>query len=140
MRWAILVAALLWANDASAAHRGGEARAAKRANDSNAAIQSEQGERMLLRSGLKAITSSRKEGRKPTPAERSLIRTAEHLVKRGAALTEVYKPISRFGFRRRQTLLSLADIGSGHLDVTLRDRSLLDGLVVHHEYIDRETK
>src|SRR5262249_50867331 len=58
----------------------------------------------------------------------------------GGAQPPVYKPISRFGYRPRQTMLSLADVGSGHLAVTLRQKELLDGVVVHHEYIDRETK
>ena len=34
-------------------------------------------------------------------------------------------------------MLSLADPGSGHLEVTLADADLLDGVIVHHEVISR---
>ena len=37
-----------------------------------------------------------------------------------------------------QTYLSFSDPGDGHLAVTVRDKNLLNGLIVHIEYIDRD--
>lgn len=87
--------------------------------------------------GMLAIRKLRAMRRPPTGEEAALIRQAEALAVRGVPLPGGYKPISRFGHRPHQTMLSVADPGQGHLDVTTRDAGLLQGVILHQEYINR---
>ena len=84
-----------------------------------------------------AIKRARAERRKFAAEEHRLITCAEYHVRRGAPLPARFAPIRLSRQRTHRTLLSLADPGRGHLQVTLRDADLLDGVVVHHEVIAR---
>jgi hypothetical protein len=84
-----------------------------------------------------AIKRARAEQRKCTAKEHRLITCAEYHVRRGAPLPACFAPIRLSRRRTHRTLLSLADPGRGHLQVTLRHADLLDRVVVHHEVIAR---
>lgn len=84
-----------------------------------------------------AIKRARAEHRKFTSEEQRLVTCGEYHVRRGAPLPACFAPIRRSRRSTHRTLLSLADPGSGHLQVTLRNADLLDGVVVHHELIAR---
>jgi hypothetical protein len=57
----------------------------------------------------------------------------------GVRMPRNYEWIRTDDSRPRQTYLSFADPGDGHLAVTCRDASLLDGIIAHVEYIDRDS-
>ncbi len=91
------------------------------------------------------IWELRQSGREATPQEKRLIAKAEENLRQGVRIRADYMPISTFGYREHQTLLSLADPGEyedldGHLAITLADNKNLDGLILHHEYIERKNK
>jgi uncharacterized protein (UPF0264 family) len=84
-----------------------------------------------------AIKRARIEKTPFTALEQDVLQCAEGHVQRGIQPPALFKPITGFGRRPHQTLLSLADGGKGHLEVLLKDSDLLDGVVIHHEIIDR---
>ena len=89
---------------------------------------------------MTAIHDARERRQPLTAAQRKLIAEADELVEVGTPIAPVWKPICCSGFRAHQTNLSLADPGPGHIGIILdpKNGDLLDGLFVHHEYIDRE--
>jgi uncharacterized protein (UPF0264 family) len=94
----------------------------------------------LIGSAMIAIRAARAEGRALTATESQYVRHAERAVSQGASLAApIGVGVGGAGVRPYQTQISLADVGPGHLDVTLRDARMLRGLVVHHEHIDRES-
>ncbi len=94
----------------------------------------------LIATAMIAIRTARGAGRPLTATEQVYVNHAERAVAKGASLaTPIGVGIGGAGVRAFQTQISLADVGGGHLDVTLRDGRLLRGLVVHHEHIDRES-
>lgn len=94
----------------------------------------------LIATAMIAIRSARTAGRPLTATEKVYVNHAERAVAKGASLAApIGVGIGGAGVRAFQTQISLADVGGGHLDVTLRDGRLLRGLVVHHEHIDRES-
>jgi hypothetical protein len=80
----------------------------------------------------------RERGRAPTNDESVAIALAYELLGQGVAVSSAYQSLGISGFRDIQTYLSLADPGEGHIKVTSRDLSLLRGVVVHIEHIDRD--
>jgi uncharacterized protein (UPF0264 family) len=84
-----------------------------------------------------AIKRARLERRPFTDVEQELVSRAEMHVRRGVQPPACCATIHASGRRYHQTLVSIADAGQGHLDVTLRDPELLDGVIVHHEVITR---
>ncbi len=80
----------------------------------------------------------RADRREPTNDESVAMSLAYELLSRGATVPSAYQSIGVSGFRDIQTNLSLADPGEGHIKVTSADPSLLHGLFVHVEHIDRD--
>jgi hypothetical protein len=80
----------------------------------------------------------REQRRSPTNDESVAIGLAYDLLRQGVVIPSAYQSLGVSGFREIQTYLSLADPGDGHIKVTSRDLSLLRGLVVHVEHIDRD--
>jgi hypothetical protein len=76
--------------------------------------------------------------RSPTEDESIAILVAYELLSRGVPIPSAYQSLGVSGFRDIQTYLSLADPGDGHIKVTSSDHSLLHGVVVHVEHIDRD--
>lgn len=104
-----------------------------------AKMQQQQRDMAVIAQGMDLISTARNAGRELTADEAAIVARARQLVESGTPLPMAYVPISRFGHRKRQTMLSLADVGDGHLAVTTKSKDTLDGLILHHEYIDRET-
>ena len=80
----------------------------------------------------------RSERRNFAPDEELALERAYRLLDEGVRLPRNYRPLEHTEDRPFQTYVSFADPGDGHLAVTVRDLSLLDGLIVHIEYIDRD--
>ncbi len=72
------------------------------------------------------------------PDEELALEYAYRLLDEGVRLPRVFQSISHLRNRSGPNLCSFADAGDGHLAVTVRDPKLLDGLIVHIEYIDRD--
>jgi len=60
-----------------------------------------------------------------------------HALESGFSPPAAFRGIGVYGFRPYQSYLSLADPGDGHNSVTCLNASLLAGVVVHVEHIDR---
>jgi hypothetical protein len=73
-----------------------------------------------------------------SPEDELALEQAYRLLDRGVRLPRNFLPILHSPDRTYPTYLSFADPGEGHLAVTVRDASLLEGLIVHVEYIDRD--
>ncbi len=82
----------------------------------------------------------RRAPRELTVVERELVDAALELVASGEQIPWVHQSenVKNNGYRDHITQISLADVGEGHLDITTKDIALLDGLILHHEHIDRE--
>lgn len=80
----------------------------------------------------------RERQRSPTEDESIAVLVAYELLSRGVPVPSAYQSLGVSGFRDIQTYLSLADPGDGHIKVTSSDPSLLRGVVVHVEHIDRD--
>lgn len=94
----------------------------------------------VIASAMIAIRSARSAGRDLTATEKMYVTHAERAVTKGVSLAlPLGVGIGGAGVRPFQTQISLADVGPGHLEVTLRDAQLLRGLILHHEHIDRES-
>jgi hypothetical protein len=63
---------------------------------------------------------------------------AYRLLEGGVRLPRCYEPLWRTEERKHLTYLSFADPGDGHLKVTVRKSELLEGTIVHIEWIDRD--
>jgi hypothetical protein len=73
-----------------------------------------------------------------TPRDEAVVERAYQLIDRGARVPVGFQSVRTDARRPHQTYLSFADPGDGHLEVTVRDDTLLRGLIVHIEYIDRD--
>jgi hypothetical protein len=73
-----------------------------------------------------------------SPDDELAVERAYRLLDEGVRLPRNFLPILHTAGRTAPTYLSFADPGEGHLAVTVRDADLLDGLIVHVEYIDRD--
>jgi len=72
------------------------------------------------------------------PVDTLALERGVQLVERGILPPRAFAPIQTSDLRPAfQTYLSLADPGPGHLEVTTRRQDLLEGTMVHIEYIDR---
>ena len=72
-------------------------------------------------------------------AEQISVHMAYELLKQGAHLPSAYRSLGLPGFRKDvQTYIFVTDAGPGHIEVTTKDNSLMTGVTVHTEYIDRE--
>jgi hypothetical protein len=80
----------------------------------------------------------RERQRAPTNDESVAVALAYELLEQGVPVPSAYQSLGIAGFRDIQTYLSLADPGEGHIKVTSRELSLLRGVVVHVEHIDRD--
>src|SRR5262249_32636463 len=111
-----------------------------KSNAISRSLRAENKQQTVIGKAMRTIHNARREGRTLSRKELGLVHRAEQLVMSGPPLPPAYKSIARFGHRPHQTLLSLADVGPGHLAVTLKNQALLSGLIIHNEYIDRESK
>lgn len=84
------------------------------------------------------LADRRRSGAYFTVADEAVMERAYQLVDRGVRPPVPYQSVRTDANRLYQTYLSFADPGDGHLDVTVRQRDLLAGLIVHIEYIDRD--
>ncbi len=72
------------------------------------------------------------------PSDELALQMSYGLLARGVHLPRCFEPLRKSSRRKHQTYLSFADPGEGHIKVTVRDSSLLDGTIVHIEWIDRD--
>ena len=71
--------------------------------------------------------------------EELALQAAYRMLDHGARLPFFFNSLEHTEKRHpAQTYVSFADPGDGHLAVTVRDSELLNGLIVHVEYIDRD--
>ncbi len=80
---------------------------------------------------------SRKSGARHVLADRRLIEAAYRLIESGRPLPEPFAGIPRPGSRSHQTLIAVTNAGPCHLRLTSLEASLLTGVLVHVEHIDR---
>jgi hypothetical protein len=98
-------------------------------------------ERTALLAELMAGTTRRRNANEsPSADDLAAEEFGYHLLERGVNPPRAFPGIGVYGFRRWQTNLSLADPGDDHVRTTSADASLLRGVFVHIEYIDRESK
>lgn len=80
----------------------------------------------------------REQQRPATNDESVAISLAYDLLGRCGTVPSAYQSLGISGFREIQTYLSIADPGEGHIKVTSSELSLLKGVAVHVEHIDRD--
>lgn len=73
------------------------------------------------------------------PTDALALERGVQLLELGIQPPRIFSPIQTSIRRPYGTYLSFADPGPGHLEVTVRDLKLLQGTIVHIEYIDRGT-
>jgi hypothetical protein len=83
------------------------------------------------------LSASRDSGAAPTADEKLAVRLAYTAINDGEQLRLPAKPWGSPGFRDVQTYMSVTDPGEGHLLGTTRERSYLDGVIVHVEHLER---
>lgn len=76
--------------------------------------------------------------RQATRDERAAIQAAYGMLAKGKVLPTPYKDLGVSGFREIHTVLFNTDPGEGHITVTCKDISLMNGATVHVEHIDRD--
>ena len=80
----------------------------------------------------------RRDRRALAVGDRLALEKAYRLLDEGVRMPRNYQWIRTDAQRPTQTYLSFADPGDGHLAVTCQDPDLLEGLIIHVEYIDRD--
>lgn len=109
------------------------------AGEIETALQWELERQKFLASVMQMCADQREAGQTSFgPDEELALEYAYRLLDEGVRLPRVFQSISHLRNRSVQTYVSFADAGDGHLAVTVRDPKLLDGLIVHIEYIDRD--
>jgi hypothetical protein len=108
-------------------------------NDIEDAVRRDIADQQFVASVMQMCRQHRRSDRRTfAPDEELALERAYRLLDEGVRLPRNYCPLEHTEDRPIQTYLSFADPGDGHLAVTVRDRSLLEGLIVHIEYIDRD--
>jgi hypothetical protein len=77
------------------------------------------------------------EKRKPTNDEFIAIKVAHVLVLEARQIDYPYRSWGTSGFRDIQTYMSVTDPGEGHINGTCSDISLMKGVIVHIEHLER---
>jgi hypothetical protein len=95
-------------------------------------------EEQFLASVMQMCREYRSEGLAFSPEDQLALERAYRLLDQGVRMPRNYQSIRTDDHRAVQTYLSFADSGEGHLAVTVRESALLEGLIVHVEYIDRD--
>ncbi len=107
--------------------------------DIKTALAKEMEDQQFVASIMQMCHDYRDLGQDITEREDQLaLERAYRLLDVGVRMPQNYQPIRTDEYRPVQTYLSFADPGDGHLAVTVRKKELLDGLIVHIEYIDRD--
>ncbi len=107
-------------------------------SDIKEALDHDLEEQRFVASVMQMCLEHRSEGRDFSAQDELALETAYRLLDEGVRMPRNYQAILTDDARTIQTYLSFADPGDGHLAVTVRDPKLLDGLIVHIEYIDRD--
>lgn len=103
------------------------------------ALERDLGEQRFVASVMQLCQQHRRAGsREFGPDDELAVERAYRLLDEGVRLPRNFLPILHTVDRTSPTYLSFADPGEGHLAVTVRDAELLEGLIVHVEYIDRD--
>ena len=96
------------------------------------------GEGDYLEALSRLFGAARAQPREMTASEHAALDVADWRLRSGIPLRTAFACLGTSGFRDVQTWLSLADPGPDHVRITVWDKTLLDGLVVHVEHIDRD--
>lgn len=83
------------------------------------------------------LSEARNSNKELTADQAIAVRTAYSLIERGHPLPRPYTSLGAPGTRKHQTLLFVTDAGPDNIKITTKSKSLLDGVTVHTEYIDR---
>lgn len=95
-------------------------------------------EGQFLASVMQMCREYRSQRRAFSPEDELALERAYRLLDQGVRMPRNYQSIRTDDQRLVQTYLSFADSGEGHLAVTVRESALLEGLIAHVEYIDRD--
>jgi hypothetical protein len=95
-------------------------------------------EGQFLASVMQMCREYRSQRRAFSPEDELALERAYRLLDQGVRMPRNYQSIRTDDHRPVQTYLSFADSGEGHLAVTVRESALLEGLIAHVEYIDRD--
>lgn len=103
------------------------------------AIEDHSNNKIYLASIMAICKSARRHERDFTQEEWHGIWLAYSLLNKGTALDFGYSGIGTSGFRQnRHTYIFSTDPGDDHIRITARNSTLLDGVAVHVEHIDRD--
>jgi hypothetical protein len=83
------------------------------------------------------ISQERARGDSPSLIDQDLLDRAHSVLEDGARLPSAFCAYARPRQRSHQTLLAITNAGPCHLTLTSREQSLLEGVLVHVEHIDR---
>jgi hypothetical protein len=108
-------------------------------DDIRRAHEREISEQRFVAAVMQMCSDYRNMGQAFAPDDELALEKAYQMLDAGVPLPRNYQPIVTGPSRKFQTYLSFADPGEGHLAVTVRRNELLYGLIVHIEYIDRDS-